>query len=300
MSKSEINNKLIIQGLNAFVSLDVEQQKVEFINKIKSYRDGAFLNIIKKLKITDDEIFINAVSFQKVIKSKENPDFPYSYSFSRNPADGIFRIHENLRPKAIFKSDIYDEFVYFQEITQASPKIQVQSLRLANPYTKQIVTGYKNYLKEGLFQQIPNVLVLGNKKGKTYFGNAILNLFVSYKYRCGIVSSTDLQNYMYKKIEQKDAGTNDNLIDSLSRIDFLVIDDLGAEKSSDWFRMSVLQVILKNRKKHSLPTMLILSSGISNLNELITLYKSNSANENLRTKTFLSFIDNNFDNRIEE
>ncbi|WP_252314736.1 ATP-binding protein [Sinobaca sp. H24] len=55
--------------------------------------------------------------------------------------------------------------------------------------------------------------------------------------------------------EALSTGTTQEKIDSIKKVDVLILDDIGAETTSAWIRDDVLGVILQYRMMEKLPTL---------------------------------------------
>ncbi len=103
--------------------------------------------------------------------------------------------------------------------------------------------------------------------GKTYLANAISNELADKKINGVFVFAPSLvsQAREFKNLE--------SIMRELKECQVLVIDDLGAEYRSEWFRLEVLMPVLQNRL--STNKLTIITSNYS-LNELKSLYKQNT------------------------
>ena len=122
------------------------------------------------------------------------------------------------------------------------------NLRFLNAEMKkmkpQIQTICNNYFSE----KMENILITGKETGvgKTFLAIAILRQYaLTFPKNCFFINCTDLF------IEIKNSFTNDKtseseVIKKYSDYDFLVIDDIGAEKISEW-AVSILYAILNKR-----------------------------------------------------
>lgn len=86
--------------------------------------------------------------------------------------------------------------------------------------------------------------------GKTYFLGAVANYLQELNYSSMIIYMPEFVREMKNSISD---GTINEKIESFKRADVLMLDDLGAETQSAWFRDEILGSILQYRMMESLP-----------------------------------------------
>lgn len=74
--------------------------------------------------------------------------------------------------------------------------------------------------------------------GKTYFAACVANRLIDNGYRCFMTNFARLSNQIFGMAKDKQ-----EYIDSLNRYDLLIIDDLGAERQSEFMREMVFNII---------------------------------------------------------
>lgn len=74
--------------------------------------------------------------------------------------------------------------------------------------------------------------------GKTFFACCIANALIDKGYPCMVTNFARLTNTLQEKFDNRQ-----EYIDSLNRFDLLVIDDLGAERKSDYMQEMVFNII---------------------------------------------------------
>lgn len=113
-----------------------------------------------------------------------------------------------------------------------------------------------------------------NRTGKSYFltvlANAYLNIFGG---DAAVINSSKRLNEL-KDLSITNKDQFQTMLDKLSNVSILIIDDFGDEFVTDYLRDSVLIPLLRNRANNSLPTFISSSFGI---NEIQTLYSTNKA-----------------------
>lgn len=117
--------------------------------------------------------------------------------------------------------------------------------------------------------------------GKTYLANAITNALADLEFTGIFVFAPSLaaQAKEFKELEK--------LIKELKQTQVLVLDDLGAEYRSEWFRIEILMPVLQNRLTNNKLT--IITSNYSIL-KLSNLYKQQNNSNPIDTDRLISRI----------
>lgn len=100
--------------------------------------------------------------------------------------------------------------------------------------------------------------------GKTYFLGAVANFLKEYKYSSMLIYMPEFVREMKNSIND---GTINEKIERFKTVDVLMLDDIGAETQSAWFRDEILGSILQYRMMEGLP---VFFTSNFNLKELET------------------------------
>lgn len=112
--------------------------------------------------------------------------------------------------------------------------------------SKKYVDNFKEMLKRG-----KGLLLFGNVgTGKTFYSACIVNALIDKGYPCLITNFSRLVNTISGMYEGKQ-----EYIDRLNRFDLLVIDDLAAERDTEYMN-EIVQTIIDSRYRSGLPTII--------------------------------------------
>lgn len=133
---------------------------------------------------------------------------------------------------------------------------------MLNPKTTQIMQKYVDEFpklkKEGI-----GLLLWGSVgTGKTYAAACIVNALIDKGYPCMITSFTRIANILQGMREGKQ-----EYLDKLNNFPLLVLDDLGAERKSEYMQEQVFNVI-DNRYRMNLPIIVTTNMSISELKNM--------------------------------
>lgn len=101
--------------------------------------------------------------------------------------------------------------------------------------------------------------------GKSWMLKAAANLMAQNKKTCAFVSLPRFSADM--KASMKEEEYRASVLSKLRRADFLVLDDMGAEMSSAWFRDEILLPLLDWRMEHGKTTCFTSNSTLKDLEE---------------------------------
>lgn len=122
--------------------------------------------------------------------------------------------------------------------------------------------------------------------GKTYIMAAFINKLAKNGYTCGFINLPEL--FARLKREFNTTNTTDNTLNEIKQVDFLVLDDVGAESLSSWSRDEVLYSIVNERMNRGLATFF---TSVYNLNDLEKYYMlSKSKEERIKSQRIIERI----------
>ena len=137
--------------------------------------------------------------------------------------------------------------------------IKTAKRKNAHKLAKMIVSGGLNI---GLYIHCPKFQI-----GKTYLANAIVNGLADKGFSGSFLFAPSFSR------QAKDFPRLEERLKTLNQCDVLVIDDIGAEYRSDWFRIEILMPILQHRLSRRKLT--IFTSNYS-IDQLEALYRQQS------------------------
>lgn len=235
----------------------------EIEKKVESYilealEDEEFTKLVKKLKIDESEIKRNTTRLYDTLDELNNcKKCPNIYS-CKNKVRGHVFFPENKGSKLFFS---YIPCKYQKEENALLKEKNKEENMLLNASIKNIkVTTnrkdllkwikefYKNY-NPAIFSK--GLYLHGNfGTGKTYIVAALINeLKTKYNIRTEIIYFPELLRNLKENLY-----TVSDKLNYLENVDILLIDDLGAEKVTDWGRDEILGTILQTRMNKNMIT----------------------------------------------
>lgn len=129
---------------------------------------------------------------------------------------------------------------------------------------KRIVEDTITKYKENIEKIVPGMYMFSREFqiGKTYLANAIANELADVGISGAFVFVPNLA------LQAKDFENIHTLIKTLKQAQILVLDDLGAEYRSEWFRLEVLMPVLQYRLSTKLLTIITSNYSIQDLKKL--------------------------------
>lgn len=137
---------------------------------------------------------------------------------------------------------------------------------------KELKGFYDNYLKN---RECKGLYLYGNfGSGKTYLISALFNELAKKGVRSTIVYFPEFLQSLKASFNGDNLEYNEKF-DSVKYAPLLLLDDIGAEKVSEWSRDEVLGVILQYRMDEKLPTFFTSNLTINELENNLLVYKNN-------------------------
>ena len=110
--------------------------------------------------------------------------------------------------------------------------------------------------------------------GKTYIIAALLNELARKNYKTMIMYYPEILNKLKSTFDTKESF-NDTL-ESIKKVDILLIDDIGAETVTTWSRDEILGTILQYRMEQNLSTFFTSNLTLEELEINLSLAKNNT------------------------
>lgn len=123
--------------------------------------------------------------------------------------------------------------------------------------------------------------------GKTYLLAALANGLAENGYSTTLVHFPSFAVKMKSSISSNSTG---DLIDSVKKAPILMLDDIGADQMSSWFRDDVLGVILQYRMQEELPTFFSSNLSLKQLEDEYLTINSRGEAEPLKAKRIMERI----------
>ena len=247
-------------------------QDSEYNNALK---DEEYVSLVKKLKIDEEVAKKNTIKIYDCLEELANCKNCKSLYDCKNKVSGHVFFPEKKESKLIFS---YIPCKY-QKKANKSVKETMESIldtaRIKDIKTTknriEIIKWIKNYYdtfdpfttKKGLYLH-------GNfGTGKTYLLAALLN---ELKNKFGVNIEIVYVPELLRKLKENLSLVGDKLY-YLERVDILLLDDIGAEKVTDWGRDEIIGTILQTRMNTGMPTFFTSNLTIDELYHHLSLTK---------------------------
>lgn len=245
--------------------------------KILAMEDDSFNALVKKLKIKDSEIRRNTSRLYDTLDELDNCKKCTNLYCCKNKVKGYVYFPENKESKLIFS---YIPCKYKKkEVEEINNKNDQESILntakmkdiKVTTNRKEVLKWLKEFYKDYLPTKFKKGLYLhGNfGTGKTYILAALINeLKNKYNIRTEIIYFPEL----LRNLKENLYLVNDKL-NYLENLDILLIDDIGAEKVTEWGRDEILGTILQTRMNKNLITFFTSNLTIDELLKHLSLTK---------------------------
>ncbi|WP_051590818.1 ATP-binding protein [Mycoplasmopsis felifaucium] len=263
------------------VSLNFEtlsKTQDQIIDKaLKIIKEHKFIkDTIQILNIKDEEIIEHLVEFLNLKDALDYPTvYPWYYTLTRDPKTDEL-IFNRTKAKNDYSKNITRSInLLYTKITSPSIDSKISKIRQTSAIRKELINKIK-ILRTSAEKKKPThtfksiYLYGGRGCGKSYICAALANSFSMRGISSIYTKTRDLYSFLTKKISDEN-GTYKTILNDFENVSLLIIDDLGLEKNSDWFRFEVLAPILKYRNEHNKLTIL---SSPMNMADLSKYYLS--------------------------
>ena len=231
-----------------------------------------FKNLIKKLGISNDEAMKYTSKFESIIEQIEKC----------SKCKGLFECSSNYEGHAEYPNKIenklyfsYTPCRYTKEIEEKKNKKKTEGKIIESSRMKDIDINDKNrvkvikwlknfYDKYDPSKNMKGLFLHGNFGcGKTFLISCLLN-------ELHIKKNVDIEIVYFPealRTLKDDFSLFADKMDYYQKVDILLIDDIGAEKVTDWGRDEVLGTILQSRMNDKLPTFFTSNLNIDELED---------------------------------
>ena len=256
-------------------------------NFIKALKDEKFVELVNSLSISDEVKYQYTSSLQEIVeinntcsKCQGIASCPYSIVGLKKQAivedNHISFIYKKCSYKE--KSDEQKEFLKNIDIYKMPKEIGEASFK--NIYKddsrrleviKYLKKFYDNYKSDN---SIKGLYLYGNFGcGKTYLVSSLFNELAKKNVQSTIIYFPEFLRSLKASFGNIEENYEDRF-DAVKEAKLLLLDDIGAEKLSDWARDEVLGVILQYRMEEHLPTFFTSNLSLKELEEHLQMGKN--------------------------
>lgn len=267
-------------------NLRINKNKLED-NFIKALKNSNFVKIVNSLDIKD-EIKYNYTS--KLMEIANNIEIcsnckgidkcPYDIKGLYEEAEVDNNIIRFVYKKCPYKIKDDNDKKYLENVYLYKMPKEIEEARFRKIYKddsnrleviKELKNFYDHYEKN---TKIKGLYIHGNFGcGKTYLISALFNELA----KRGVISTIVYYPEFLRSLKASFNGDNDEYsqrFDQVKCAPLLLLDDIGAEKLSDWARDEVLGVILQYRMEENLPTFFTSNLSLNDLEIHMSVVKN--------------------------
>lgn len=240
-------------------------------NYIRACRNPEFQKLVASLELTAKEAMNYTSKLEEYLQEENNCKNCHGLYECKNKIRGYTNYPQKYNNHLMFSTEACyfksQEFKKIKESTTALQELEISSLKTIDTSDKnryKLIKWVTNFIKEYDYgKNIKGLYLHGNFGcGKTYILSACFNEMKKRGFRTKIVYLPDLLRTIKGDFE----AMND-IMDELCNIDILLIDDIGAEKVTDWGRDEILGTILQSRMNEHKTTFFTSNFTIKELEE---------------------------------
>lgn len=240
-------------------------------NYIRACRNPEFQKLVASLLLTAKEAMNYTSKLEEYLQEENNCKNCHGLYECKNKIRGYTNYPQKYNNHLMFSTEACyfksQEFKKIKESTTALQELEISSLKTIDTSDKnryKLIKWVTNFIKEYDYgKNIKGLYLHGNFGcGKTYILSACFNEMKKRGFRTKIVYLPDLLRTIKGDFE----AMND-IMDELCNIDILLIDDIGAEKVTDWGRDEILGTILQSRMNEHKTTFFTSNFTIKELEE---------------------------------
>ena len=240
-------------------------------NYIRACRNLEFQKLVASLELTDKEAMNYTSKLEEYLQEENNCKNCHGLYECKNKIRGYTNYPQKYNNHLMFSTEAcyfkLQEFKKIKASINATKELETSSLKTIDTRDKNryiLIKWVTNFIKEYDYgKNMKGLYLHGNFGcGKTYILSACFNEMQKRGFKTKIVYLPDLLRTIKGDFE----AMND-IMDELCRVDLLLIDDIGAEKVTDWGRDEILGTILQSRMNEHKTTFFTSNFTIKELEE---------------------------------
>lgn len=270
-------------------------------NFIQALKDPDFVSVVNKLEIKDEIKYRYTSELKEVSKCLGICNNCKGLAFCPYEIKGLYKdcyvdnnIIKFVYKKCLYKEKLDEEKAYLnnvhiykmpKEISEASFRKVYKDDANRLETIKYLKEFYDNYLKN---KMVKGLYLNGNFGcGKTYLVSALFNELAKKNVKSTIIYFPEFLRSLKASFNNPEENYNDKF-DEVKNAPLLLLDDIGAEKISDWARDEVLGVILQHRMEEKLPTFFTSNLSLKELEEHLII--SNSSDNKVKARRIIERV----------
>ena len=264
-------------------------------NYIKALKNPEFVNVVNELDVPDEVKYRYTSTLQEIAninkvcsECKGLESCPYDLKGVKKIAkveDGIIKY---MCVDCPYKEKDDKEKKYLENVSAYKMNKEIREASFKNIFKddssrldviKFLKNFYDNYKTD---EKIKGLYLYGNFGcGKTYLISALFNELAKKNIRSTIIYFPEFLRSLKASFASDDSDYEERF-DEVKYAKLLLLDDIGAEKMTEWARDEVLGVILQYRMEENLPTFFTSNRSLEELEEHLKIGNSSDDTINAR------------------
>ena len=256
-------------------------------NFIKALKDPEFVKVVNELKVDDCIKYRYTSNLQEIAEINKTcanckglDSCPYDITGLKKEAYVENNIIKFQYVNCPYKVKDEKDNKYLKNVTVYKLNKEIKEASFKNVYKddssrlEAIKCLKKFYDEYGKVDKIKGIYLYGNFGcGKTYLIAALFNELAKKNIKSTIIYFPEFLRSLKASFGSDDDDYEERF-NEVMYSDLLLLDDIGAEKVTDWARDEVLGVILQYRMEEHLPTFFTSNLSIEDLEEHLQILKS--------------------------
>ncbi|WP_426460923.1 hypothetical protein [Mycoplasma hafezii] len=261
-----------MEKINHFLKTNLFVSQDELIASIKKHPE--IQSLVELLNISDQEIWDNFVLFNDLLSEKRDPS-KYLYRtilYRDNNQNLCARKQINNTKEA--KEYLLEHNLAFSNISRPITKISIEEQEGINESNHFDLYNFRSELLEKIddkdnLKNIKGCYLEGaaNSLRSTVLSN-IANSFALRDYKVAYININYLEDELKKGFNSTDNESN-FIVDTLAKIDVLVLDEIGFKNYNPWYIENILIKILEQRELNQKITFLGSYVSVKNIKSII-------------------------------
>ena len=260
--------------------------------------DNRFVTVINNLQLSKAQVISNVYLIQETINEKQNCIDCQLLKTCKNEIKGFCQTpkvkHEQIYVDYIEckfnqkrrKNEKYLDYIYSFEVPEQLKNADMSDLYTDDTSRYQLLSFVSEFLEAYLSGEKPKgAYIYGNNGcGKTHIMAAMINALAKRDVKCGIIYFPEL----LRSLKANFGNNYDERFLYIRNIEVLVLDDIGAEKITEWGRDEILSSLLQFRMQANLPTFFTSNLSIKALEQ--HFINGGGANDLLKAKRIIERV----------
>ena len=274
----------IMDKVKKFTTKDIDGKLKQ--TYVSALQDENFKNLVSNLNVSEEVVIKNTSKLKKTVEQLEKCKKCKGVLGCNSEIEGFVYYPEVVDEKLIFsyisckhKRKFMKENSYLDNIYSFDIPKDIINAKMKNIYTddKNRIEVIK-WIKEFIHEYNPNKKIKGLYlhgnfgSGKTYLVSACFNELAKRGVKSAIVYWPEFLRKL-KASFGNDNSSFDDLFSRIKEVPLLLLDDIGAENTTNWGRDEILGPILQYRMQEHLPTFFTSNLSLEELENHFALTK---------------------------